>query len=332
MGRGPRLREKRPLDITFHPMKHSPLLVACALLVTAPTAACDMCGIFLGITPHDRTSSIGLFSRYRLLQRDFGRSSLVKHGDAHEAMARYRESYNTLELRADMWLSQRFSVLAVVPVVRNMQTIDGAQTSGASGLGDPFLLARYAVINSRGNDDTDRTVHRLLLGGGLKFPVGRHTVMFNGEEVDHDLQPGSGSWDLLASAEYQGRRGRWALMLQSIGRYNGENTNGMRSGHGLSSSIDVSYRLWSTPLQARPFAGAYHEVMALDGHGGEPIVGTGCSTLFAQAGGRLWWRTWMLSITAQFPVASDEGDLMLNNVFRGLAGMSWLLPADQAQR
>ena len=48
-------------------MKHI-LAVWMALLLPFTSIGCDVCGIFLGIQLHDRTSSFSLFWRYRRLE------------------------------------------------------------------------------------------------------------------------------------------------------------------------------------------------------------------------------------------------------------------------
>ncbi len=307
-------------------------ITALALSLSAATMACDICGVFLGVSPNDRMSSIALFHRYRLLQGDIAMPhSFTKHaGEEQQGTSHYREMYATLEVRADIWLSQRFSVLTSIPVVQNARSIGGDSPVRAGGVGDPFVLARYTVLNSRGNEDRSTAVHRVLLGAGLKLPLGSTDRRYNDIELDPDLQPGTGSWDLLASMEYHVRFERWAASLQVIGRQNGENDEGMRFGTGISSSMELARILKRDHTAWRPFVGAYHEWMGLDRHHDEVLDGTGCSTLFAQAGARVWWSRWSVSLTGQYAIARNDGELMVPNVFRGLVGIHFLVDRPDA--
>ncbi|MFN3874417.1 MAG: hypothetical protein ACK4L7_00710, partial [Flavobacteriales bacterium] len=204
-------------------MKQTFALVA-AMLLCHGARACDVCGIFLGIQPKDRASSVGLIYRYRHLQGTLQPLAAPKAGPKHgghggpsaPGPALYNEQYLVAELRADLWLTHRFNVLAGLPLVNNYQAVDGMVRADVYGIGDALLLPRFLVANTRCGPDEDRLVHRFMLGAGAKLPVGRTDLRYNEVPVDHDLQPGSGSWDALLSAEYSLRRGRNGASFQSI--------------------------------------------------------------------------------------------------------------------
>jgi hypothetical protein len=64
-----------------HPMK--PILCLMAALLSCSAFACDVCGIFLGIQPHDRRSSISLLYRYRHLEGTVGSALALKSLPKH---------------------------------------------------------------------------------------------------------------------------------------------------------------------------------------------------------------------------------------------------------
>ncbi|MBK8498576.1 MAG: hypothetical protein IPL52_07095 [Flavobacteriales bacterium] len=304
-----------------------------ALLLPSISIGCDVCGIFLGIQPHDRTTSFSLLWRYRRLEGTLPAAlSLVpKHG-AHDATTlatpetHYRELYQVAEFRGDIWWKPRFATLVSLPLVNNYRAVDGIIRNDVYGVGDPLFIARYLLVNTKCLSMDERTVHRVLLGAGAKLPLGRHDMTYRGGEVEHDQQPGSGSLDLLASAEYMVRRGRNGASLSLIGRGNGANADGHRMGHGLSTTIEAFRRYdIGEHWKLMPSLGIYHELSGKDAMSGEPAQGTGSSTLFTHAGVRVWWRSWGLSSTFQYAVAHALGDEMIPNRERVVIGLTYNL-------
>ena len=309
------------------------ILVIVATMLSSLTFACDVCGIFLGVQPHERASSISLFWRYRHLEGDVlvpGSSVNPKHGGhgvapaAKDQNLHYRELYQVLELRADIWVSERIAIMGSIPLVNNYRDMDGLITTDVYGMGDPFFLARYQVINTKCLTPDERVVHRLMLGTGAKLPLGHNDMTYNGEAVDVDQQPGTGSWDLLASAEYKVRYKRNGAGLSMIGRYNGENSDHYRLGDGLSTTAEVFRRFdLGEAWKWMPSVGMYHELSGMDCDYGDALEGTGSSTLFAHVASRLWWNSWGLTATCQFAVAQDIGSLMIPNKERIVIGLTY---------
>ncbi len=173
-------------------------------------------------------------------------------------------------------------------------------------------ITRYLLVNTKCLTPDERTVHRVMLGAGAKLPLGRHDMTCHGEEVDTDQQPGSGSVDLIASAEYMVRRGRYGASLSLIGRYNNANEAEHRLGHGLCAAVEA-FRRWDlgTDWKLMPSLGMYHELSGKDALDGNTIEGTGSSTLFTHAGVRVWWRSWGFTSTFQYAVARTLGENMV---------------------
>ena len=71
------------------------LFLAVALLSAPPLLACDVCGLFLGIQPKDRSTTVGLFYRFRQLDGVLGTVALQKHG-GHGATTGVEEHYTEL--------------------------------------------------------------------------------------------------------------------------------------------------------------------------------------------------------------------------------------------
>ncbi|MCB0769570.1 MAG: hypothetical protein KDC00_04100 [Flavobacteriales bacterium] len=313
-----------------------PLLVAwMALMLPSIALGCDVCGIFLGIQPHERNSSVSLFWRYRRLEGNVlvpGSTTITpKHGGhgiapSEDTEVHYRELYQVAEIRGDFWVAERVAVLASIPLVNNYRSVDGYVSTDVYGVGDPFILARYQVVNTKCLTPDERVVHRLMLGAGAKLPLGPSDLSYQGSVVEVDQQPGTGTWDLLGSAEYKVRHDRNGAGLTMVGRYNTANSEGYSLGNGLSTTAEVFRRYdFGEDWKWMPSMGAYHERSGMDQDGSEPVDGTGSSTLFAHVASRLWWRSWGLSATFQYVVAQDIGSLMIPNKERVVIGLTYNL-------
>lgn len=309
------------------------------LLLPSMAQACDVCGIFLGIQPHDRTSSVAMLWRYRHLEGNLlqptAKSGMPKHGGhgvdgiALTGDDHYRELYQVLEVRADIWLGQRFALLTSVPMVNNYRAVNGVISTDIYGVGDPLFIGRYLVANTKRLTEEERTVHRLMLGAGAKLPLGRNDVRFLDQPVAVDMQPGTGTVDLLASLEYMVRHGRNGLAVNMIARHNGTNTTDYMLGHGLSTTAEV-FRRWDfgDNIKLMPSLGLYHELAGRDVENGTPVRGTGSSTLFTHAGSRMWWRNWMILATFQYAAVRQVGELMVPNRMRIVTGITYNLIKD----
>jgi hypothetical protein len=124
------------------------------LWLCAPFAAtaCDVCGIFLGVQPNDRRSTIGLFYRSRVMegttQVPMTSYLLAKHGNdvPHGVPAQevpMTEVVNVVELRADVRIGQRLFLLASLPLTNTYRSVNNWQVLDAYGLGDAFAMLRY---------------------------------------------------------------------------------------------------------------------------------------------------------------------------------------------
>jgi hypothetical protein len=312
------------------------LAVGALLLLPNMLQACDVCGIFLSVQPHDRTSSISMLWRFRHLEGNLAMPGQLQQQPKHAGHGvegvpltgndHYRELYQVLEVRADLWLGQRVALMASVPLANNYRAVNSVISTDIYGLGDPFFIARYQLVNTRNLTEMERTVHRLMLGAGAKLPIGRDDVRFLDLPVAVDMQPGTGTLDLLASAEYTMRRDRNGAAVTVLGRYNQANATDYRLGHGISTTVEF-FRRWDlgNDIRLMPALGMYHELAGMDAEDDTRVQGTGSSTLFSHFGTRLWWRNWMLLANLQVATLVDAGELMVPNRMRIVAGLTYNL-------
>jgi hypothetical protein len=307
-------------------MKRITLLGALAI-ATLPSFGCDVCGMFMSLQPHDRTSTIGLSWRMRYREGTYTTTgfSEAKHGGTTAPVnSLYREIYQVADLRADLWFGNRFAVFGSLPLVNNYQSVNGATTADLYGIGDAMVIGRYLVAGTLCGPKETRARHRFMLGAGAKLPTGACDRTYNGEAVGPDLQPGTGTVDLLGSLEYLYRKGVWGAGLNAIGRYNGEH-NDYRFGHGLNLTAEAFRLFEGGTFRIMPSAGGYLELAAQDEEFGEPVTGTGGPTLFTHLSSRVWWRSWSLGITWQHALVDQQGTLMVPNRERVIIGINYNL-------
>lgn len=320
-----------PSRNNLHAMK-KPILTILLSLSVMIAMACDQCscGLLLGVQPHDHASNIGLQWRMRYLQGERAGAlpvQIPKHGGhdhgAGGTLERIEEFYAVTELFGQAWLSDRFSLSGSLPVLRNSRMVNGENTARLTGIGDPMLLARYAVLGSTTGLDTAVVRHRLTVGLGVKVPLGRTDVSWQGERLDHDFQPGTGTWDGLLSLEYMVRGRQWGASASVLGRYNGGAADGHRMGNSATITAELFRIIPVKGVKLLPSVGGYVEMARPESNYGVQEEDTGGNVLFSHLGLRLWWANLGLAATWQHALINDLGTAMTPNRERFTAGISY---------
>ncbi len=105
----------------------------------------------------------------------------------------------TIFLQGIYGISERLSINAMMAYVHHTRTVTSAYAEApptkVSGIGDAILLAQYKLVRFRESS--------IYITGGLKIPTGNSEMKNeNGIILPADLQPGTGSWDLILSSGY----------------------------------------------------------------------------------------------------------------------------------
>lgn len=145
-----------------------------------------------------------------------------------------------------------FDVTVLIPIVTNdFQTI-GTPTVGGTGLGDALVLVKYRFYRR----DSERGTTQASVTLGPKLPTGRTGLTgANGVVLPATLQPGSGSTDLFAAANwtYTGLFNFKRLVadedFHALVRSQG--TQATRIGDDLESRFWLSYRPYEAKDGAR---------------------------------------------------------------------------------
>ncbi|MGJ3236019.1 hypothetical protein [Marivirga sp.] len=95
-------------------------------------------------------------------------------------------------------IGEKWSIATVIPIIRQERKIknefsDQTEFTVGQGLGDIMFLIKYSVLSS-----SLEQKWQWITGVGPKMPTGRSDLRNNnGFTMAADMQPGSGSWDLM---------------------------------------------------------------------------------------------------------------------------------------
>src|SRR6218665_1021181 len=212
------------------------LILILIAFISMPAVACDFCGCFMGITPYDNQSSIGLMYRYKSYNgyylpgqshTVFPKSYGLRHGGTEvpvqqdpQVLQRDYEIYRTGELRAKYFIHHRIELNGIVPLLFN-KSRRGDENETVNGIGDITLFAGYHLIS---RTMTEKFQHRLILGAGVKIPTGNYyTKAADGDRIDFMMQAGTGSTDYLVYLNYVFGYKKTGLSFNSTYKINGKN-------------------------------------------------------------------------------------------------------------
>jgi hypothetical protein len=186
---------------------------------------------------------------------------------------------------------------------------------GAKGIGDLQVGgAISAFVTSR---------HSLVLRLGVKAPTGDYKLRDSFGSVDRpDLQPGSGSWDVVGAGQYQRRIGEseWSFFSGAWGRINGTNDIHYRFGNEISTAAGITQ---ATPGRLRFSAQLGFRANARDEFISKPVPATGLSAWTLTPGLRVHLGPGLGAyVFAKLPIATRVNDAQLQPRIDILAGFS----------
>ncbi len=289
---------------------------ACLFFLTSNVSqACDRCGCSLS---GHYLSALPQYQRHVVGARWFYRS----FESEHEGEGLASDHFHSAEIWGRFYPLKRLQLLGVLPVnFFTKKTTSEAITR--QGLGDAVLLANYNVLQNVWGADA-KWRQAVYLGGGIKLPTGKFDPELVRQNINPNLQPGTGTLDWLASASYTLRYGNWGLNANALFRLSGENSEQFQFGNRLNAGGRLFY--WTQTGQSSwlPSVGIAHEWAAEDFDHGASVLETGGYATFATAG--LDWYFNNLAFSAQWdiPVAQYLGNGYINAGQRVQLGLSYL--------
>jgi hypothetical protein len=218
--------------------------------------ACDVCGCttgggYLGILPRYQQHFVGMNYRYQTF------TSTHPERAGAPASTQTEDYFRSLTLWGRFYPAKRVQLFVFLPYHANKVTEPGSTTL-MQGVGDIQLLANYMLVNNA-DSGTGSWKHTLMAGGGIKLPTGKNTFTNTEGIILSNMQPGTGSWDFVANANYTLRYRGWGFNTDAIFRLPTVNRRDYRYGNRLSSGYTLFYWQQWESLSLLPQAGLRHE-------------------------------------------------------------------------
>lgn len=234
-------------------------------------------------------------------------------------------------LQVDYGITGKFSISGLFTYINQERNISAYQgftnTLTTSGIGDAVLLAKYNIIPL-----TMIREQEFSIGGGTKIPIGKSDLTSNGVLLPADMQPGTGSWDLILWSYFsQGRLFNLPLNLvvNLSYRMNGTNTrfggnNGTyKFGNELITQAGLGYRT-DLPVDFTLFARL--RVTDKDEFKKNPIPNTGGAWLYIIPGINVkLYKSVIFRLTSEIPIYRNLQGTQLTTTFVTSASIYYTL-------
>ncbi|WP_448518924.1 hypothetical protein [Rhodoflexus sp.] len=302
------------------------LFVFTLLIISFNTFACEICGcgvgnFYMGIMPQFNRHFVGI--RYRQISYD---SHLGVGGT--KSYLTTREVFQTAELWARFYPTQRLQVMAFLPYHSNQQTdYNQTFTKNLSGLGEGMLIANYRLLDNVADTVLRRFRHNLLIGGGVKLPTARFRfdATDNQQVANPNFQLGSGSTDWLTNLVYVIRKGKWGLSADLNFKYNTANADNYRFGHRINGQVALFYTRNVRGISLMPYGGVFGEYSGRDDNSGVSIMNTGGSATFAVGGLELYVGRISIGGSFQQPLSQNLANGTIRAHGRGVAHLTIMI-------
>lgn len=288
-------------------MKQKKLLVlAFALLSFNEAFSCDVCNLFSNVFLNENYSRVGLVYRSRYMYGTMGQlhhGLTTKHSSNQEVTNYYdqvvKDIFNVLEVRAQFNIGERWRVSAYFPLVNNYRSIEGYTITDIYNVSDPLILGQYLLWGTMSGDQ--KYVHRLTGGLGIKMPVGPRDIYDNNRKVDDDLQPGTGSWDFLATLNYRFKVKKLGMDINQSYRINTQGFKDFKYGnsYNINSTIFYIFNIkdnWAI----MPQTGVYLEHASKDRDANGKFEHSGGHSIYHNSGLTVQWKKFQFAFQYQY--------------------------------
>lgn len=260
--------------------------------------SCDVCGCRLGglsygILPQHYQHLFGVKYSHAAF------NAHMDHDSEYSGEEYSNDTYQRIDLMGRISFADRWQVNVQLPYLINQ--MDGnVQQVSSSGIGDPVVMVYYTPFNT-GTED-NRWKNSLLVGGGVKLPLGDHDKLDDGTIINRNFQMGSGSLDYLLSANYTLSFNNWGMNYEASYKMNTSNSDGYRFGNQFNASAYLFRYLEVGPIGILPFAGAFYENSVQHTDDGIIQVNTGGAATYGTLGSQIYWKQWNLNVEYQIPM------------------------------
>lgn len=247
------------------------IITVALLVISTHSLACDGCNVYVNFSPNDYKNRISLFTRNRLMVGEynmFGQMILTKHASHGNDPSFWNkqvvENYNTIELRGEFYHKQVWKTSVYLSYVNNHQLVGNTKRYIVNGFADPVIMESYQVYNSMKSENEESLQQRLEIGLGLKLPLGKIDKSYSEGTPNLDLQPGTGSVDVLGSLTYLLKYKKVGLYSNINYKHNSYNIDGYKYGNTLNSTINLFLQTQGDKIAFMPIVGTYSEYLNFD--------------------------------------------------------------------
>ena len=248
--------------------------------------------------------------------------TLLESSDKFNDNNRTRATHAIL-LNTGYTFSKQFAIDAVIPYVVQVRKVyfqnSTSDYTTVAGIGDLVVLPKILVFGAN-------SINRhLQLGAGVKAPTGKSNVKINQIALNADMQPGSGSWDLIFMANYyQTLRSRKSVGFNSTINFRlaGTNKNYLEvqeyqfgDDFYWLNSISDQFPLNNALLS--PTFGLRYRFIGISKINGVELDNTGGQWLTALIGVSLIWNNLpTLNVSGELPIYSNVNGIQLSTSYR----------------
>ncbi len=306
--------------------------------------ACDVCNVFEYANRRNK-SYLGVFYRHRFfngystdpnryylipqdLQNSKARTEHVPEGENNTSFYRHKsdyEMYQTFEIRGNYAYKKHWNFQAIVPYVVSQLYYKQVwqppkpiadSVVNINGFGDAIILADYTHTFEPG-----WIRHVIKPGIGVKLPTGMYTASSNGKTYGYDIQPGTGSYDILGRFNYMVTNDTWGVDLFLNYRYCTEGKNNVKFGNKWNAMANVYYTIKVSQVSFLPKTGAYYEFSEKDRRNDIINQYSGGYSWFYQYGIDIMFKQMIFQVLFQKPFAEQLNGPVIGNAGRLTAGL-----------
>jgi hypothetical protein len=234
------------------------------------------------------------------------------------------DRYNTLQVWGRYAIGERIQLFAFVPYYSNSQTINGTK-SGTTGLGDITVMAGYALIKK--TDSAGRR-HLLLVSAGIKALTGNYGGISTRDAAGlPNMQPGTGSWDIAANANYTYSFGNMGFNAEIACAITTPNKVDYKYGNRYNTTLAGFYRHETGDFILLPVAGVKYEYALhdYDNYSRKWLNDqTGGHMLFGSMGLHTYYKRIGLQLNLDLPLAQHYAGGDVNARYRTSAAMLFM--------
>jgi len=284
--------------------------------------ACELCTIYMGISPHDYANSFGMRYRYNLFEK------VNKAFNGNSAYSDFEE-YNNYDVYGNFYINHRLQFNFNTSFSDNYEKENDSIITNIGGLGDVTLLLKYQLFNSKKSNDTiikNKLIYRLSIATGIILPTGNYnknsitgfqtkptndggTTSVPETEIDPHLQPGTGSFGYLLLTEYLVKFNSIGINLNASYRMNSTNKNEFRFANRFNSNIALfSLIKIKTNIKLMPQLGLSYEKSKRDQFQNQPFMESGGTALLLNSGINLFINKLSIGIDYYYPVYQNLFD------------------------